>query len=94
MQETEETSVLPLGWDGRLEEEVVTHSSILAQKTPWTGEPGGLMASQGVRQDGVKQELGLIKGPTITEPSSSNGKIHCMKGLIKSRYFKASGTLY
>ena len=75
MQETEETWVLPLGWDGHLEEEVVTHSSIL-WKTPGTGEPGGLMASQGVRQDGVKQELGLIKGATITEPSSSNGKIH------------------
>ena len=28
-----------------LEEEVATHSSILAQKTPSKEEPGGLMAS-------------------------------------------------
>ena len=27
-----------------LEKEVATHSSILAWKTPWTGEPGGLQS--------------------------------------------------
>ena len=36
-----------------LEKEMATHSSVLAWKTPWTGEPGGLqsMGSQGVRHD-------------------------------------------
>ena len=27
-----------------LEKEMATHSSILAWKTPWTGEPGGLLS--------------------------------------------------
>ena len=31
-----ETWVQPLGWEGRLEEEMETHSSILARKIPWT----------------------------------------------------------
>ena len=36
-----------------LEEEVATHSGILAWEIPWTQEPGGLqsMGSQRVRQD-------------------------------------------
>ena len=34
--------VRPLGQKDGLEEEVATHSSIPAWKTPWTGEPGGL----------------------------------------------------
>ena len=36
-----------------LEEEMATHSSILAWRTPWTGEPGGLqfMGFQRVRHD-------------------------------------------
>ena len=31
-----------LGWEGPQEEEVATHSSILAGDIPWTEEPGGL----------------------------------------------------
>ena len=36
------------GWGSFLEEEMATHSSILAWKIPWTEEPGGLqfMGSQ------------------------------------------------
>ena len=30
-----------LGWEGPLEEEMATHSSILALKVPWAEEPGG-----------------------------------------------------
>ena len=30
-------------WENSLEKEVATHSSILAWKTPWTEEPGGLI---------------------------------------------------
>ena len=35
---------LILGWEDILEEDMATHSSILAQKTPWTEEPGGLQS--------------------------------------------------
>ena len=38
MQETQETQVQPLGWNDPLEEEMATHSSILAWETPWTVE--------------------------------------------------------
>ena len=37
-----ETQVQSLGWEDLLEEEVATHSSILARLIPWTVEPGGL----------------------------------------------------
>ena len=34
--------VRSLGWGNPLEEEMVTHSSILARRIPWTEESGGL----------------------------------------------------
>ena len=42
-----------LGRDDPLEEEMATHSSILAWKIPWTEEPGGLQSvgSQRVGHD-------------------------------------------
>ena len=51
MQKTQETWVRSLGQEDPLEEEMVTHSSILAQNIPWTEEPGRLwsMESQRVR---------------------------------------------
>ena len=49
----QETQVQSLSWDDPLEEGIVTHSSVLAWKIPWTEEPGGLqaMGSQRVRHD-------------------------------------------
>ena len=44
MQKTQETWFPSLGWEDALEEEMATHSSILAGKIPWTEEPGGLLA--------------------------------------------------
>ena len=45
--------VVALGGKDFLEKGVATHSSILAWRSPWTGEPGGLqsMGSQGVGHD-------------------------------------------
>ena len=45
--------VQSLGQEDPLEEEVATHSSILAWEIAWTEEPGGLqsMGSQRVRLD-------------------------------------------
>ena len=43
-----ETLVLSLGQEDPLEEEMATHSSILAWTIPWTEEPDGSMASRGV----------------------------------------------
>ena len=44
MQETEETWVQSLGGEDPLEKGMATHSSILAWRIPWTGEPGGLQS--------------------------------------------------
>ena len=48
----QETCVQSLGQEDPLEEEVATHSSILAWKIPWSEEPGELqsMESQKVTQ--------------------------------------------
>jgi len=40
VQETQEMRVRSLGQEDALEEEMATHSSILASKIPWTEEPG------------------------------------------------------
>ena len=45
MQETQETWVPSLGWEDPLEEEVATHSSVLAYKIPWKAEPCGLQST-------------------------------------------------
>ena len=45
-----EAWVRSLGWEDPLEEEMATHSSILAWRIPWTEEPGGLQ-SMGSQSD-------------------------------------------
>ena len=44
MQETQKTQVLYLGQEDPLEEEMATHSSILAWEIPRAEESGGLQA--------------------------------------------------
>ena len=48
-----ETRVQSLGLEDSLEKEIATHSSILAWKTPWTEQAGGLQSigSQKVGHD-------------------------------------------
>ena len=40
----QETQVQSLGLEDPLEKGLATHSSILAWKSPWTEEPGGLQS--------------------------------------------------
>ena len=49
----QETQVQSLGWEDPLEEEMATHSSILAWRILWTQEPGRpqFMGSQRVRHN-------------------------------------------
>ena len=46
MQEIQETWVQSLGQEDPLEEEMATHSSILAWEIQWTEEPGGLQSME------------------------------------------------
>ena len=48
-QETQETWVQSLGQEDPLEQEMATHSRILAWKIPWTEEPGGLQSMESQR---------------------------------------------
>ena len=45
MQQTEEMQVQSLGQEDPLEEDMATHSSILAWRIPWTEKPGGLQST-------------------------------------------------
>ena len=53
LPDPQETWVPYLGWEDPLEEDVATHSTILAWRIPGTEEPGGLqsMGSQRVGHD-------------------------------------------
>ena len=53
MHETREMGVQSLGQEYPLEQEMATHSSILAWKIPWTEDPGQLqlMGLQRITQD-------------------------------------------
>jgi len=42
----QETEVWSLGQEDPLEKEMATHSSILAWRTPWIKEPGGLQTME------------------------------------------------
>ena len=40
--DTQEMWIRSLDWEDPLEKSMGTHSSVLAWRIPWTGEPGGL----------------------------------------------------
>ena len=42
----QETQIQPLGWEDSLEKEMAAQSGILAQRIPWTEEPGGLQSTR------------------------------------------------
>ena len=49
-QKFQETKVLSLGQEDPLEEEMASHSSILARKIPWTEEPSRLQSIRRVAE--------------------------------------------
>ena len=68
---TQETQVQSLGQEGSLEKERTTHSSILAWKIPWTGEPGRL------------QFMGLQKSRTQLSNQQQERYIANIQGKLK-----------
>ena len=52
----QEMHVPCLDWEDSLEEEMGTHSSILAWKTPWT-EESGVSGADGVSESDVTEQL-------------------------------------
>ena len=62
--ETQKTWVRSLGQEDLLEQEMATHSSILAWRNAWTEKPGGLwsMGSQRVRRDLATEHTHKVGG--------------------------------
>ena len=76
MQKTQETWVLPLGWEDPLKE-IATHSSILAWRIPWTEEPGWLQAIVWQSQTRLKRRSTHTLPEEKTRPCILNLK--CLK---------------
>ena len=51
-----------LGWEDVLEEEMATHSSILAWRIPWSEEPGRLQFIEVQRVRHVRKQLSSTQG--------------------------------
>ena len=73
-----ETWVRSLGQEDPLEEEMATHSSILAWEIPWTEEPGRVqsMTSQRVRHNSVSEHAWSQNDP-------SKGEVDAVTPLLK-----------
>ena len=59
----QETRIWSLGQQGPLEEEVTTHSSILAWRIPWIEEPGRLWSLESQKEK--TEQLTLSLSPTL-----------------------------
>ena len=51
----QETQVRFLGWKDPLEKKMATHSSIFAQRIPWTEEPGRVLSMGSQESDTTYQ---------------------------------------
>ena len=76
-----ETRVQSLGWEDLLEKEMVTHSSILAWKIPWTEKPGRLQAIGSQELDMTEQlhfhfSLGLEWKTDLSQWCPINPPLH------------------
>ena len=62
-----ETRIRSLGWEDPQEKEMATHSSTLASKIPWTGEPGRLYSPWGHKESDTTERLhySLVCLPSI-----------------------------
>ena len=70
MQQMEETWVRSLGQEDPLEEEMVTHSSILAMEVPWTEEPGELLSMGSQKSRAQLTEAEPVLGVRVREVTS------------------------
>ena len=64
----QETWVQSLGWGDPMEEEMATHSTILAWEIPWTEEPG-MLQSGGHKESDAAEQLSLFMDCSL--PGSS-----------------------
>ena len=92
----QEGQVQSLGREDPLEEELATHSSILAWKIPWTEETGGLLQFTGlqrVRHD-LATDLEYHGGITFTQLSNHKYATICGSSLYLILHRKQECKLY
>ena len=81
-----ETWVRSLGWEDPLEKEMVSHSSILAWRIPWTEKPGRLPSTglQRVRHDWARK-TGKLAGcsPWGRKELEMTERLHLTSNFIK-----------
>ena len=65
MQETEEMWVQSMDWEDTLEEEMATHSSILAGRIPWTEESDRLHTMRTVAHEVANSQTQLKQLSTL-----------------------------
>ena len=84
-----ENRVRSLGWEDPLEMEMATHSSNLAWRIPWTGEPGRLQ-SIGSQRVGHSRAQGQWKQNSVHQNSGSGAaKLRGVKNSLE-RVFPGS----
>ena len=73
-----------LGWEDSLEEEMATHSSILAWKSPWTEEPGGY-SPWGHKESDTTEQLSTAHNTNTKKKTLMAGgesmKMQCISSL-------------
>ena len=62
------TQVRSLGREDPLEEEMTTHSSILAWRIPWTEEPGRLRTTHGMLQARILEWVVISSSRVSSQP--------------------------
>ena len=73
--------VWSLGWEDPLEEEIATHSSILAWKIPWTEEPGGLKSMESQRAGHDWSNLAHMHASLPTAPCLELDFLNCGRAI-------------
>ena len=73
----QEMQLRSLGQEDALEKGMATHSSSLAWRLPWTGEPGGLQSrgSQRIGHDWVIEDTHIVNLITSSEKSESVSRV-------------------
>ena len=66
----QETGVQFLGQEDPLEEGMATHSSVVAWRSPWTEEPGGLSSMES-QEEGMTEQLILFSRAVCTREAKS-----------------------
>ena len=90
MQETLIPSLGPEDQEDPLEEEMTTHSSILAWEIPWIGEPGGLQSMGSAKSQTLVWDSTTATNTNnshFNENNKSNELLSSMLGLQTTTFF-------